>query len=77
MLSASFVRYGSIPDYDIVGKSRVIEFIRTQMARTNMHELDACMNFMIYGGAHSFNDIHFWPKIMFCNYFVKKVKPLN
>ena len=27
----------------------MIYFIRAQMARTNAHELDAHMNFMIYG----------------------------
>ena len=39
----------------------MIYFIRAQMARTNAHELDARMNFMIYGTMLSllFLCIHF------------------
>ena len=36
-------------DGNIVGKSCVIYFMRTETLRVNTHELDACMNFLIRG----------------------------
>ena len=32
-----------------MGKSRMISIVRAQVARTNTHELDAHMSFMIHG----------------------------
>ena len=46
--SVDAVTLHAVANY-VMGKTRVIKFMRTEAPCTNTHELDAHMNFMIYG----------------------------